>query len=44
VRVVAGAGRRRLVTAVIVLVVALGVLSVVLPFVGGGGHGVSLIP
>jgi hypothetical protein len=44
VRLLASAGRRRLVASVIVLAVALAILSVVLPFVGGGGHGVSLIP
>ena len=40
----ASAGRRRLVATVIALVVALAILSGVLPFVGGGGHGISLIP
>jgi hypothetical protein len=44
VRLVASSGRRRLIAAAIALVVALGILSVVLPFVGGGEHGVSLIP
>jgi hypothetical protein len=44
VRLVASAGRRRLIAVVVALVVALGILSVVLPSVGGGGHGVSLIP
>ena len=43
-RLVAGAGRRRLIAAVVALVVALGILSFVLPFVGEGGHGISLIP
>jgi hypothetical protein len=44
VRLVARAGRRGLIAALITLVVAIGILSVVLPLVGGGGHGVSLIP
>jgi hypothetical protein len=44
VRLAASAGRRRLIAALIALVVTLGILSVLLPFVGGGGHGVSPIP
>jgi hypothetical protein len=37
-------GRRALTAVLIALVATLAILSVVLPFVGGGGHGVSLIP
>ena len=37
-------GRRGMVAVLVALVAALAILSVVLPFVGGGGHGVSLIP
>jgi len=37
-------GKRRLLVALLALVVALAVLSFVLPYVGGGGHGVSPLP
>ena len=43
-RLGAAGGRRRLVLGVVVVVLALGILSVVLPYVGGGGHGLSPIP
>jgi hypothetical protein len=37
-------GRRALTAVLVALVGTLAILSVVLPFVGGGAHGVSVIP
>lgn len=43
-RLVAASGRRRLLVTALAVVVVLGILSLVLPYVGGGGHGLSPLP
>jgi hypothetical protein len=42
-RLVAASGRRRLIATALAVVVVLGILSLVLPYVGGG-HGLSPLP